>query len=117
WIDLVALRYTVMLSGVTKIILTKADVLDGFEKLQAGVAYKIDGSETQDFPFDITTANLEPVYQSFEGWTKPISECTSYDELPNTFTEYCNFIEQYLGTKIAFISNGTGRDQLLVKPQ
>lgn len=117
WIDLVALRYTVMLSGVTKIILTKADVLDGFQQLQAGVAYNIDGIETQEFPFDITTNNLLPVYKSFEGWAKPISECRSYSELPKTFTEYCTFIEEYLGTKIAFISNGTGRDQLLVKTQ
>jgi adenylosuccinate synthase len=116
WIDLVALRYTVMLSGVTKIILTKADVLDGFKELEACVAYNINGKETNEFPFDICTADLTPVYKKFSGWEKSISECTSYDELPQSFIEYCNFVESYLGTKIAFISNGTGRDQLLATP-
>lgn len=116
WIDLVALRYTVMLSGVTKIILTKADVLDGFKELNAGIAYQIDGALTKEFPFDICSASIEPVYQAFAGWGKPISECHSYEELPQSFKEYCSFVENYLQTKIAFISNGTGRDQLIVTP-
>lgn len=116
WIDLVALRYTIMLSGVTKIILTKADVLDGFKELNAGIAYSIDGVETDEFPFNICTANLTPVYKNFSGWDKAISECNTYEELPPAFREYCDFVEQYLGTKIAYISNGTGRDQLLVTP-
>ncbi|MGC4059218.1 MAG: adenylosuccinate synthetase, partial [Chitinophagaceae bacterium] len=59
------------------------------------------------------TASLNPVYQSFEGWEKPISECKSIQELPVNFTKYLDFVEQYLGTKIAYISNGTGRNQLL----
>ncbi len=113
WIDLVALRYTVMLSGVTKIILTKADVLDGFKELKACTAYSIEGTETVEFPFDICTADLVPVYKNFPAWDKAISECNNYDELPEAFKQYCNFVEEYLGTKIAFISNGTGRDQLL----
>lgn len=116
WIDLVALRYTVMLSGVTKIILTKADVLDGFAELNAGVAYMIDGKRTEEFPFEVCTANLQPVYQQFKGWEKPISTCREYEELPQSFKDYCSFVEQYLGTDIAYISNGTGRDQLLVNP-
>ncbi|MDI9319200.1 MAG: adenylosuccinate synthase [Phycisphaerales bacterium] len=115
WIDLVALRYTIMLSGVTQIILTKADVLDGFKELCAGIAYNINGTETNEFPFDICTAELNPVYQKFEGWEKEISSCNTFDELPQSFKEYCNFIEQYLGTKIAYISNGTGRNQLIVR--
>jgi adenylosuccinate synthase len=113
WIDLVALKYTVMLSGVTQVILTKADVLDGFKELNAGVAYKVDGTETTELPFDLCSASVEPVYRNFAGWEKPISECKTYDELPESFKEYCNFVETYLGTKIAYISNGTGRDQLL----
>lgn len=113
WIDLVALRYTVMLSGVTRIILTKADVLDGFPELKAAVAYEVDGKETKEFPFDICGAALKPVYQSFNGWDRPISECTSIAELPESFAGYLKFVEEYLGTKIAYVSNGTGRNQLL----
>lgn len=115
WIDLVALRYTVMLSGVTQVILTKADVLDGFSEIQAAVAYKIGDSETTELPFDLCGAEVAPVLKSFPGWDKAISDCKSYEELPQVFKEYCEFIEQFLGTRIAFVSNGTGRDQLLSK--
>jgi len=113
WIDLVALRYAVMLSGVTRLIVTKADVLDSFEDLQAAVAYKIRDKETQEFPFDICSADIEPVYKHFKGWSFPISSCTSSEQLPEAFRAYCLFVEKYLQTRIQFISNGTGREQLL----
>ncbi len=113
WADLVALRYAVMLSGVTKLIMTKADVLDGFNPIKAAVAYIADGKETKELPYDLCDVEINPVYETFAGWDKPISECTSYEELPQSFKDYCRFTEQYLGTKIAYISNGTGRDQLL----
>lgn len=115
WIDLVALRYAVMLSGVTKVIMTKTDILDNFTPLKAATAYITNGTESNEMPYDICTATIEPVYHSFEGWEKPINECATYEETPATFKEYCNYIEEYLGTKIAYISNGTGRDQLLKK--
>ncbi len=113
WIDLVALRYTVMLSGVTKLIITKADVLDNFNPVNVAVAYIADGKETKELPYDLCDAKIEPVYRSFEGWGQPISSCTSFDSAPQAFKDYCSFVEKYLGTKIAYISNGTGRDQLL----
>lgn len=113
WIDLVALRYSVMLSGVTKLIVTKADVMDHFNPIQAAMAYVIDGVETKEFPYDLCDVNAEPVYKEFEGWNKAISSCKTHEELPQTFKDYCSFAEQYLETKIAYISNGTGRDQLL----
>ena len=113
WIDLVALRYAVMLSGVTKLIITKADVLDNFNPIKAGVAYLADGRETKEWPYDLCDMDIIPVYESFAGWDKPISTCTTYDELPQVFKDYCRFVENYLQTKIAYISNGTGRNQLL----
>ncbi len=113
WIDLVALRYAVMLSGVTKLIITKADVMDSFNPINAAVAYLVDGKETKELPYDLCDTETVPVYQSFPGWDTPVSTCTTYDELPQVFKDYCTFVEQYLGTKIAYISNGTGRDQLL----
>ena len=113
WMDMVALRYAVMLSGVTKLIVTKADVLDGFTPIKAAVAYLIDGKETRELPFDICTADITPVYETFNGWSAPVGECTHVSDLPQDFKDYCHFIEQYAGTKIAYVSNGTGRDQLL----
>ncbi|HEY9177840.1 MAG TPA: adenylosuccinate synthase [Flavipsychrobacter sp.] len=115
WIDLVALRYAVMLSGVTKLIVTKTDVLDNFNPLKAAVAYIADGKETAEMPYDLCHTTVEPVYKSFEGWERPINECLTYEETPQSFKEYCDFVAQYLGTDIAYISNGTGRDQLLKK--
>lgn len=114
WIDLVALRYTVMLSGVTKLIMTKADVLDNFNPIKAATAYMVDGAETNELPYDLCEANIAPVYKTFPGWDKPISSCATFDETPQVFRDYCSFVERYLETKIAYISNGTGRDQLLI---
>jgi adenylosuccinate synthase len=116
WIDLVALRYAVMLSGVTRLIITKADVLDGFDPVKAAVAYIVDGKETRELPFDLCSVSVEPVYETFAGWDKPISSCADFEETPQVFRDYCRFVEQYLGTKIGYISNGTGRDQLLKIP-
>lgn len=116
WIDLVALRYAVMLSGVTKLIMTKTDVLDNFDPIEAAVAYIVDGNETKELPYDLCSVAVTPVYQAFPGWDKPLSECTSYDDTPQVFKDYCKFVEEYLQTKIAFVSNGTGRDQLLQIP-
>lgn len=115
WIDLVALKYTVMLSGVTKLIITKADVLDNFNPIKAATAYNIEGKETTEVPFDLCAENIEPVYQNFEGWNGSVADASNYNDLPATFLNYCNFLEEYLQTNIAFISNGTGRDQLLKK--
>lgn len=115
WIDLVALKYAVMLSGVTKLIVTKTDVLDNFTPLKAAVAYIADGTETAEMPYDLCHTTVEPVYKTFNGWERPINECSTYEETPQSFKEYCDFVAEYLGTEIAYISNGTGRDQLLKK--
>ena len=113
WMDLVALRYVCMLSGVTRLIVTKADVLDEFEEIKVASAYNLDGQETEEFPFDICDREINPVYRSFDGWGTNISTCTSHEQLPETFKSYCRFVEEYLKIRIQFISNGTGRDQLL----
>ncbi|HTM66633.1 MAG TPA: adenylosuccinate synthetase, partial [Flavipsychrobacter sp.] len=113
WIDLVALRYAVMLSGVTKLIITKADVLDSFNPVYAATAYSIDGKETDQMPYDLCDVTVTPVYKAFNGWERPISSCKSYEDIPETFKEYCKFVQQFLDTEIAYISNGTGREQLL----
>lgn len=114
WIDLVALKYTVMLSGVSQLIITKSDVLDGFDVIKAATAYKINETITQELPFDICDAVIEPQYQEFKGWEGEIAACKNKATLPPSFMEFCNFIEQYLGVPVKFVSNGTGRDQLLL---
>lgn len=116
WIDLVALRYAVMLSGVTKLIITKADILDKFNPIKVATAYIADGKQTKEFPYDVCDMTIEPVYQTFQGWDEPIGNCTQYADVPQVFKDYCHFVEQYLETKIAYVSNGTGRDQLLSIP-
>jgi len=113
WIDLVALRYAVMLSGVTQLIVTKADVMDEFDPVKVATAYRVDGKETREFPYDICDQQIEPVYETFEGWDRPIAECHNAEDLPQKFRDYCKFVEDYLQTRIAYISNGTGRDQLI----
>jgi adenylosuccinate synthase len=118
WADLVALRYACMLSGVTNIIMTKTDVLDSFNPIKAAVAYNIEGEETREMPYDLCGQDISPVYETFAGWNEtPISECTTAADLPQVFKDYCHFVEQYLGTRIGYVSNGTGRDQLLEMPQ
>ena len=116
WIDLVALKYAVMLSGVTKLIITKADVLDNFNPVKVAVAYIADGKETKELPYDLCDMEITPVYETFSGWDTPISACTTYEETPQIFKDYCRFVERYLGTKVAYVSNGTGREQLLSIP-
>lgn len=118
WIDLVALKYACMLSGVTNIIMTKTDVLDSFNPIKAAVAYNIEGEETREMPYDLCSQDVSPVYETFAGWNEtPISECTAASDLPQVFKDYVRFVEQYLGTRIGYVSNGTGRDQLLEMPQ
>jgi len=113
WMDLVALKYAVMLSGVNKLIITKADILDQFNPLYVAVAYKIDGKATEEIPFDLDGQAVEPIYKTFDGWSKPIGSCKNIQELPVAFQDYCKFVEGYLGVEIAYISNGADREQIL----
>jgi len=116
WVDLVALKYAVMLNGVTKLIMMKSDVLDGFSTIKACVAYKVNGVETQDFPFDITEG-IEPIYTEFDGWKTDMTKMTSENEFPEEFNAYIDFIEEYLGVPIYIISIGPDRDQTIVRSQ
>lgn len=114
WCDLVQLKYSVMVNGVTKLILMKSDVLDGFETLKACVAYKLkDGTETTELPYEID--DVEPVYKEFKGWQTDMTKMTSEDEFPKAFSEYIKFIEDYLETPIKIVSIGPDREQTIVR--
>jgi adenylosuccinate synthase len=113
WMDGVALRFACMINGVTKLVMTKADVLDSFGELKICTAYKINGEVTNEIPFQMNRLRIEPVLQSFEGWKTDITTLKKYDKLPQKMREYVQFINEYLGVKTAYISNGPGKDQLI----
>ncbi len=113
WIDLVALRYSIMINGVTQLIMMKSDVLDDFNEIKACVAYKIDGKETNQFPFSIDGNTIEPVYVTLPGWKTDMTRFKSESEFPQQFSEYIKFLEKELETPITIISIGPDREQTI----
>ena len=113
WIDLVALRYAVMINGVTRLIMMKSDVLDTFDTVKACVAYRIDGKETEDFPFDICEG-VEPVYVELPGWKTDLTRMTSEDEFPEEFNAFISFPEDELGVSFKIVSVAPDRDQTIL---
>lgn len=109
WLDLVALKYTVMIDGVTDLIMMKSDCLDDFETIKVCTSYKVDGAETDQVPFDIA-ARIEPVYTEFPGWKKDLTGIRKESELPQEFKNYIKFMEDYLGVPISIISLGPDRE-------
>lgn len=114
WIDLVALRYAIMINGVTQLIMMKSDVLDTFPTIKACTAYTIDGQITRDFPFEISD-NLKPVYTELPGWQTDMTKMTSEDQFPSQFKDYVSFLEKELGVKITIISVGPDREQTITR--
>ncbi len=115
WIDLVALRYAIMINGVTRLIMMKSDVLDTFETVKACVAYKIGGQTTGEFPFDASDEQIEPVYEEMPGWLTNLSTLTDASEFPEKFNNYIDFLEKQLGTPIYIVSVGPDRKQTIVR--
>lgn len=113
WIDLVALKFACMINGVTQIVMTKADVLDSFTELEVCTAYSVNGKETKQIPFEISKVKIDPVYKAFSGWSKPITDCKTWADLPEQMNEYLAFINNYLGVEVKYVSNGPGRDQII----
>ena len=109
WLDLVALKYAVMLSGVTDLIMMKSDCLDSFETIKVCTSYIVNGEPSNEWPFD-TFAKIEPVYTEFKGWHQDLTHCRKEEELPTEFREYIAFMEQYLGVPIKIISVGPDRE-------
>lgn len=109
WLDLVALKYTVMIDGVTDLIMMKSDCLDTFETIKACTSYKVGGVETDHFPFD-TAAEIEPVYTEFKGWKTDLTGLRHEEELPKEFKDYVKFIEDYIGVPVTIISLGPDRE-------
>ena len=113
WIDLVALRYTIMVNGVTELIMMKSDVLDSFETIKACVAYKQNGQTLTDLPYSLD--GVEPVYETLPGWKTDMTQMTSEREFPEPFRRYVEFLEEHLATPIRIISIGPDRAQTILR--
>ena len=113
WIDLVALNFACMINGVTKIVMTKADVLDSFKELEVCTDYQLKGKLSREIPFQMERMKPVPQYKAFAGWNTDSSAAKSYADLPDTMKTYVKFINEYLGVNIHFISNGPGREQII----
>ncbi|MBQ7494161.1 MAG: adenylosuccinate synthase [Bacteroidaceae bacterium] len=113
WVDLVALRYAIMINGVTQLIMMKSDVLDGFETIRACVAYERNGEILNDVPFD--TEGCTAVYRDLPGWQEDLSTMTSEDQFPQTFRDYIQFLEDELQTPITIVSVGPDRAQTIIR--
>ena len=113
WIDLVALRYACMINGVTQVVMTKADVLDAFEELRVCTAYKINGEEKDEVPFQMTRAKIDPIHKSFKGWNIDTTKIKDAAKLPAQMSSYIDFINGYIGAPVKFVSNGPGREQIV----
>lgn len=115
WIDLPALKYGIMINGVTQIAMTKADVLNDFESIEACTEYKVDGQLSREIPYDMANTIIEPVYKKMAGWKTDLRKFNNYDDLPETFLGYLSFVEEYLGTEVTMISTGPERERLVFK--
>ena len=117
WLDLVALRYTVMLNGVTRLIMMKSDVLDTFESIRICTAYEVNGEQTKSFPYELNES-VRPVYTELKGWQCETSKLTSSAEFPQELRDYIAFIEQEIGVPIAIVSVGPDREQtIMLRPE
>ncbi|ORY35688.1 putative Adenylosuccinate synthetase [Naematelia encephala] len=114
WLDLVVMRYSNIINGYTSLNLTKLDVLDGFDEIKVATGYKIDSVEISGFPADLDRlAQVEVQYITLPGWKSDISECKTFEELPEKCQQYCKFIEDFLGVKIQYIGVGPARESTI----
>lgn len=114
WLDMVALKYSVMINGVTDLIMMKCDVLNSFEELKVAVKYKVDGVETTEFPYE-SCARIEPVYKTFKGWNCDINSVRRYEDFPAELKEYVEFIEKETGVHISIVSVGPDRAETIMR--
>ena len=115
WLDLPALKYAIMINGVTRLIMMKADVLSEFEKIKVCTAYKHRGEEIDYLPFDVLGDDLSPVYEELDGWSEDLTKMESIDEIPSTLSNYIEYLERKLETPITIVSVGPDRTQTLVR--
>ncbi len=112
WLDLVALKYSLMLNGVTQLIMTKTDVLDTFDTIRVATAYSIDGELTDRLPYDME-AEIKPIFTEMAGWKTDLTGVRSKDLFPKELNEYIHFLEKELKVPIKYVSVGPDREQII----
>lgn len=115
WIDLVALKYAIMINGVTQLIMMKSDVLDDFDEIKACVAYEINGERVEEFPFSIEEDEIKPVYVTMPGWKTDMTKFHDESQFPKAFSDYIAFLEKELETPITIVSIGPDREQTIIR--
>lgn len=115
WLDLPALKYAVMVNGVTQLIMTKADVLSGFESIQVCTGYKYHGEEIQHLPFDVVGSEMTPIYEEIKGWSEDLTGMADLNELPDALHEYISYLEKEIEVPISIVSVGPDRNQTLIR--
>ncbi|GDX52163.1 adenylosuccinate synthetase [Bacteroidota bacterium] len=114
WMDMPALRYVIMLNGVTHLIITKADVLKVFDEIKVCNGYNLNGKSTEGIPYDLCDSEVQPLYDSMKGWGKEIETIKNAEEISDGLKNYIQYVEQKSGVKVALLSTGPGREQLIV---
>lgn len=114
WLDMVALKYTVMINGVTELIMMKADVLNSFPELKIAVAYRVNGVQTDEFPYE-SCAEIEPIYKTFKGWNCDINHIRTYADFPAELKAYVEFIEEQTGVPVKIVSVGPDREETILR--
>jgi adenylosuccinate synthase len=116
WIDLPQLKYTIMLSGVTQLVMTKVDVLNDFNELCAATAYEYpDGRQSEEVPFDMTNSKIKPVFKAYQGWNEDLDGIRQFEDFPQNLQDYILEMEEILGVKITMISTGPERESLIIR--
>ena len=113
WLDLTALKYSIMVNGVTQLLLTKSDVLSGFDTIKVCTKYKVNGKECDEMPYG--NADIEPIYETLPGWQEDISKIKDYNQLPQNLKNYISFIEDFTGVKITMVSVGPDRTETIYR--
>ncbi|MGZ4056689.1 MAG: adenylosuccinate synthetase, partial [Bacteroidia bacterium] len=115
WLDLPALKYAVMINGVTELMMMKADILSGFETIQVCTHYNYQGKKIDYLPYDCSPELLSPVYTSLKGWNQDLTGLSSPEQMPEALNEYISFIEREVGVPISIVSVGPDRTQTLMR--
>lgn len=113
WLDLVALKYSIIINGVTELCMMKSDVLSGFDKLKICTAYNYKGQEINHLPYSLEEEDIQPVYKEFDGWKEDLTQMREASEFPENFVKYIQFIEDYVGVPVKIVSVGPDRTQTI----
>jgi adenylosuccinate synthase len=113
WIDIPAMKYAIMINGVTELAMMKADVLDKFEMIRACTKYRINGEEVDYLPYDIDGVEIEPIYEDVPGWNTDLTQLTSFADAPQALKDYVTYLERHLEVPVTTVSVGPDRKQTL----